>query len=162
MLQLGYDWMHYPDLKKLNDDYVKNHDPITFLRGLATSPSFPKLVMKYADDPGIREFCIEFSKRASSAGVMGVGLQWANKENVVQRLLDNTVQALGLPAGLFSDPSKINEKSIMGSISNNPDIQKAMADPAVQQQMQSPAAQAALDNSAAARKTILPPKEDGK
>src|SRR3569833_1145438 len=35
ILQYGRDWMSHPDLKKLNDDYMRNHDPIAFMAGLA-------------------------------------------------------------------------------------------------------------------------------
>ena len=54
--QYGRDWMSYPDLRKLNDDYMKNHDPMAFLSGVAASPNFGKILKKYATQKEIRDF----------------------------------------------------------------------------------------------------------
>src|SRR6202007_2621303 len=57
--QYGKDWMSHPDLKKLNDDYMRNHDPIAFIMGLTKAPSLGGFVKQYAGSPAIQGFVPE-------------------------------------------------------------------------------------------------------
>ncbi len=134
----GRDWMSYPDLKKLNDDYFRDHDAAKFLRGLAASPNFPKLVRKYATAPEIQGFVKDAMRQAPSA-LMASGLDLAGQDGTIKSIVSSVAQALGLPMGLLaSDPGKIDQKAVMDSVlSNNPQVQKALdANPALQQQLQ--------------------------
>lgn len=138
MRQYGRDWMGYPDLKKLNDDYMRNHDPIAFLRGLAKSDNFGKLIAKYATDPAIQGFAKDAIKRAPG-DLVSAGMSFAKQDNLVGNLLDRVTTALGLPPGMFgggADPSKINPNAVMSQMmNNNPDVQKALSSPDVQKQL---------------------------
>lgn len=133
--QYGRDWMSYPDLKKLNDDYERNHDPVAFLRGLAASDNFPKLVVKYAREPAIQAFVKDALTHAPQQ-IMSAGLSYARKDGLVGQLLDKVTGALGLPPGLFGG-GHVDANAVMSHMMNaNPDVQKALDNPEVQSQLQ--------------------------
>lgn len=125
--QYGREWMSHPDLKKLNDEYMKNHDPIAFLRGLASSPSFPGMVKKYAHDPNMQGYVKDVISKAPQ-GMISSGLGMARKESLVEKLMDSVMGAMGLPRGIFgsADNKPVDQSAVMSSMMNNPDIQKAM------------------------------------
>lgn len=104
MLQYGRDWMGKPDLKKLNDDYMADHDPVKFLRGLARSPSFPELTAKYARDPAVQAFVKEALKEAPR-DVLAASSDLLVEDGVLRGLLSDAGQALGLPQS-FTDGLK--------------------------------------------------------
>jgi hypothetical protein len=149
--QYGKDWMSYPDLKKLNDDYMRDHDPVAFLRGVAKSDNFGKLVVKYAGDPSIQAFVKDAMTHAPSQ-VTSAALSYVKKDDLVGQLMDKVTGALGMPAGLFggmssgAGPPKIDANQVMGQMMNsNPDVQKALANPEVQKQMQDSSVQGQLN-----------------
>ena len=123
--QYGREWMSYPDLKKLNDDYMRDHDPIAFLRGLAVSPSFPKMLGKYAGEPAIRGFVQEAVTKAP-AGAVGASMSYINQDKTVDTLVQNVAGRVGLPPGLLQasqaavhgpnppDMTKIAEQAMKG------------------------------------------------
>ena len=117
--QYGRDWMSYPDLKKLNDDYMKNHDPIAFLKGLSDSKNFGELVKKYAKRPEIRQFAQDAIHQAPPQ-LMSVGMGALSKDNIVKGVASNVSQALGLPPGLFNSlggqSPQVDQKAIMNSV----------------------------------------------
>lgn len=143
----GEEWMRYPDLKKLNDDYMRNHDPIAFMKGLARSPNFPLMVKKYGTDPNMQAYVKDVLAKAPS-GMVSDGLAVVRKDGVVERLMDNVMSAMGLPAGMFAAyggtgsqaPKEIDQNAVMSQMmGNNPDLQKAMGsmnDPAIQKAIQ--------------------------
>ncbi len=140
--QYGRDWMGYPDLKKLNDDYMRDHDPVAFLRGLSKSDNFGKLVAKYARDPSVQAFAKEVITHAPSQ-LTQAGLAYVKKDNLVGALMDKVTGALGLPPGMLSgmmgggEPPKIDANQVMGQMLNsNPQMKQAMDNPQVQQQLQ--------------------------
>lgn len=141
--EYGKEWMSQPDLKKLNDDYFIDHDPVKFMRGLAASPSFPKLLKKYAGYGEIQSF-VKDAVKSAPRGSVEEAMKIVNEEKTVKQLVDNVAQSLGLPVGMLAGAMggggpKVDEKAIMGSIlGSHPDMQKAMDNPDVQRQLSSP------------------------
>jgi hypothetical protein len=97
----GRDWMSYPDLKKLNDDYMRERDPVKFMRGLARSENFPKLIKKYAGDPAIHAFVIEAIKEAP-IDLAAAAAGYLPGDALARSSVDGVAGALGLPAALTS------------------------------------------------------------
>ncbi|MBI5630939.1 MAG: hypothetical protein HY921_08655 [Elusimicrobia bacterium] len=139
--QYGRDWMSHPDLKKLNDDYMKDHDPVKFMRGLASSRNFGAMVKKYATKPEVQAFTRDAIKNAPGQ-LISAASEFLNEDKVVKKLVDNVAQSLGLPTGLFSwgggdSEPKVDEKAVMNSVmQGNPDLQKALGNPEVQKRLQ--------------------------
>jgi len=134
LVQYGKDWMSYPDLKKLNDDYMTDHDPIKFLHGLAESQNFGKLVAKYARDPVFQTFVKESVTKAPKE-MVAAATALLQEDGIVKGVVTNTASAMGLPpaltAGIFSG-GKIDEKAVLGQVMQaNPELQKAAQDPNV-------------------------------
>ncbi len=119
--QYGRDWMSYPDLKNLNDTYMKNHDPIAFLKGLSASQNFGKLVKKYAKRPEIRQFAQDAVHQAPPQ-LMSVGMSVLSQNNTVKGVASNISQALGFPPGLFNSlggqSPQADQKAIMNSVNS--------------------------------------------
>lgn len=128
--QYGRDWMSYPDLKKLNDDYFRDRDPVKFMKGLARSENFGKLVKKYSTDPAIRETVIDAAKQAPS-DLMAAGMDYLNNDRNIKDLVGTVAKGMGLPAGLMAifdegKGAKVDQNQIMGDIlKNNPDAARA-------------------------------------
>ncbi|MBI3552186.1 MAG: hypothetical protein HY077_06685 [Elusimicrobia bacterium] len=136
----GREWMSYPDLKKLNDDYMRNHDPIAFLRGLTQSANFPKLVKKYAGDSSMQGFVRDGMKQTPPE-LLNSGISYMNKDNVVKQLVTKVMESLGIPAmalGAAPGAGQLDPAKIMGSVlGNNPQLQKAMeSNPEIQKKLQ--------------------------
>ncbi len=119
--QYGRDWMSYPDLKQLNDNYMKNHDPIAFLKGLSASQNFGKLVKKYAKHPEIRQFAQDAIHQAPPE-FMSVGMSVISQDGTVKGVASNVSQALGLPPSLFNSlggqSPQADQKAIMNSVNS--------------------------------------------
>lgn len=135
----GKEWMSYPDLKKLNDDYMRDHDPVAFMRGLARSKNFGTMVKEYAGQPAMQSFVKDAFKQAPS-DLSNAAMSFANGDGVVKGLVDNVVQSLGLPPGLLGGGAgaQVDSGKIMDSMLNkNPQMQQAMqANPELQKQVQ--------------------------
>lgn len=128
--QYGRDWMSYPDLKKLNDDYFRDRDPVKFMMGLAKSENFGKLVKKYSTDPAIRAVVVDAAKQAPG-DLMSAGLDYLNNDKVIKDLVGNVAKGMGLPSSLMAifdegKGAKIDQNQVMGDIlKNNPEAAKA-------------------------------------
>ena len=124
--QYGRDWMSYPDLRKLNDDYMRDHDPAAFMAGLARSPNFGKLVRKYASDPGIRAFVIQGVQQAPGELMSAAGDALRN-DTVVKNLVANVGQALGLPSSMMAviNGGQVDQSQVMSEVMNNPQLRAA-------------------------------------
>jgi len=126
--QYGRDWMSYPDLKKLNDDYMRNHDPVAFMAGLSRSKNFGALVAKYAGDPGLRAFVVDGIKQAPADLFAAAGGAVQN-DGVMKGLISNVAQALGLPpsmtAMITGGGGTINQNQVISGIVNNPQLRGA-------------------------------------
>lgn len=128
--QYGRDWMSYPDLKKLNDDYARNHDPIAFMVGLSKSPNLGTMLKKYAGRPEIREFIVDGMKQAPGE-LTGSAMEVLQNDRVVKDLVSNIAGSLGLPpsvTGMINsgDPAKMDQNKMVKDVMSSPDIQKAM------------------------------------
>lgn len=129
--QYGRDWMSHPDLKKLNDDYMRNHDPIAFMVGLSKAPSLGAMIQKYGARPEMRDFVVEGVKQAPGE-LMGSAVDVLQNDGVVKNLIANVAGGLGLPPSVTSlisggaDPAKIDKDKVMGDIMKDPNMAKAM------------------------------------
>jgi hypothetical protein len=126
----GKEWMSYPDLRKLNDDYARNHDPIAFMAGLAKAPHLGEMVKKYAGDPAMREFIIEGMKQAPGE-LTTAALDVLQNDRVMKDLVANIVGGMGLPPSITAmisggSPEKIDQNKMMGDMMNDPQMKKAM------------------------------------
>lgn len=130
--QYGRDWMSHPDLKKLNDDYARDHDPIAFMIGLSKAPSLGTMIKTYAGQPGMKEFIVEGMKQAPSE-LTGSAMDVLQNDKVVKDLVANVAGALGLPpsiTGMINSAGatngNIDQNKVMKDVMSSPDIQKAM------------------------------------
>ncbi|MBI5239772.1 MAG: hypothetical protein HY926_04810 [Elusimicrobia bacterium] len=136
--QYGRDWMSYPDLKKLNDDYARDRDPIAFLRGVAGSKNFAKLMVKYARDPALQSFVKEAVAKAPG-DVTSSAMSLLKEDAVIKKAVINVADALGLPPALTAGVlggGKVDEQQVMGQVLQGSGLQGAMQDPNVQKAMQ--------------------------
>lgn len=97
----GRDWMSHPDLKKLNDDYMRRHDPVAFLIGLAQAPSFPPLVKKYAAAAPFRYFVLDGVKRAPPDALQ-TAFDYVGADARMKTLVDGVSRSLGFPPDAFA------------------------------------------------------------
>lgn len=136
----GKDWMSYPDLKKLNDDYMRDRDPVAFMRGLAHAQNFGTMMKKYAGEPAIQAFAKDAFKQAPS-DLSQAAMGFANSDGVVKGMVDNVVSAMGLPPGILGGGggAQVDSGKIMDSmLKGNPQMQQAMqSSPDLQKQIQS-------------------------
>lgn len=127
----GKEWMKHPDLKKLNDDFQRDKDPIKFMMGLSKSPSFPAMFKKYAAEPAMREFVMQGFKESPPELTSAAGDVLQN-DRVVKDLVSSVAGGMGLPASITSflggggDPSKVDQNKLMGDVMKSPDMQKAL------------------------------------
>jgi hypothetical protein len=104
MQEYSREWMRHPDLKKLNDDYMKDRDPVKFVHGLAASSSFGPLVVKIATDPSTRSLAMEFITGLASAAppdLTGAASSLLNDDQTIHNLAMNIAQAVGVPATMI-------------------------------------------------------------
>ncbi len=127
--QYGKDWMSHPDLKKLNDDYMRNHDPIAFIMGLTKAPSLGGMVKKYAGSPAIMTFITEGMKEAPGE-LTSSAMNVLSNDAVAKSLISNVVNGLGLPpsvTGMINGgATNIDQKQVMSDMMNNPAMQNAL------------------------------------
>lgn len=129
----GRDWMASPELKKLNDDYMDNHDPVAFMRGVASSKDFGGLIKKYAGDPAVQGF-VKGGISQAPPDVMSAGMSLLKEDSAIKGLVSNVGSSLGLPPGMmagFMGGGKVDEKQVLGSIMGGADMQKTLSNPAL-------------------------------
>lgn len=135
----GKEWMSYPDLKKLNDDYMRDHDPVSFLRGLAQSDNFATMAKRYAGQPDIQHAAQEGMKQAPPE-LFNSAVAYANKDSIIKTMVDKIAQSLGLPPGIMGSAAggQVDTSKVMDSVlSNNPQMQQMMQNnPELQKQVQ--------------------------
>jgi hypothetical protein len=108
MKQYSREWLSHPDLKKLNDDYLKDHDLVRFVHGLTAAPSFGPLVRKIAADPASHELAIDFLTglvREAPPELTASAAALLNQEHAAMGLVRSVVGALGLPPEVVSAAS---------------------------------------------------------
>lgn len=128
--QYGRDWMSRPDLRKLNDDYMRNHDPIAFLRGLAKAPSAGPMVKKYAGSPEIREFVVGGIKEAPSA-LFSSAMDALQSDGAIKDVVAHVADGIGLPPSVTAlisagDPSKVDQNKVLGDMLASPPVRQAL------------------------------------
>lgn len=129
--QYGKEWMSYPDLRKLNDDYQKNRDPIAFLVGLSKAPNFGTMMKKYAGAPEMRDVVVQGMKQAPGE-LTSSAMDVMQNDHVLKDLVANVAGAMGLPPSITAmingggDPAKLDQSKVMSDVMNNPEMRKAM------------------------------------
>lgn len=104
VVEFGRAWMAYPDLKKLNDDYMRDRDPVKFLKGLAGSKNFSDLLVKYSGQAPLIAFLSEAITQSSpeeQSAALAFMSQEASVDAVAQSVLGAlrlNLDALGAPA----------------------------------------------------------------
>ena len=137
--EYGREWMSHPDLKKLNDDYMRDKDPLKFLAGLSKSENLGKMIKKYAGKNEIRQFIVQGSKEAP-ADLAAAAVDALKSDRVVKDLILTIFKGLGIPLSSITaiiaggDPSKLDKNRIANDILNDPELKKAQ-----QQSLQAPA-----------------------
>lgn len=96
----GYDWMQHPDLRKLNDDYMRNHDPIAFILGLSKAPSFGAMVKRYAGAPEIRAAVVLGMTKEVPTELIQSGLDVLRQDPAIKSVVAGVAPGLGLPPGM--------------------------------------------------------------
>jgi hypothetical protein len=95
--QYGRDWMSHDDLKKLNDDYMRTHDPVAFMAGLSKAPSFPGLLKKYAGSPQLTAAVVLGVTQEAPGELVDAGLNWVHTDPSIKNTISSIATALGLP-----------------------------------------------------------------
>lgn len=135
----GEEWMKNPGLKKLNDDYMENHDPVQFMRGLAQSKEFPVLVKKYAHESVIQAFVKDAVMKAPG-DVMKAGTGYIKEDPLVKNLVNTVMTSLGLPAGMLGGAEggpKVGSAEVVDSLKkSNPQLEQLLNNPEAQKLMQ--------------------------
>jgi hypothetical protein len=129
--QYGREWMSYPDLKRLNDDYFVDHDPIKFLVGLSRSENFPKLVRKYAAEPELREYVLAGVKQAP-ADLTEAAVNMVQKDAQTRAFIVGIGQAMGLPSAVMAavtdpnaSPDRLKTDEVVAEILKDPKLREA-------------------------------------
>lgn len=131
--QYGKDWMSYPDLKKLNDDFMRDRDPVKFMLGLAQSQNFGKMMKKYAGSPEIREFALGALKQ-SPLELKGAVAEVISDNRVIKDLVTNIARGMGLPpaattgftGGDGAPPSQADQGKAVSDMMNDPEMKKML------------------------------------
>lgn len=107
--QYGKEWMSYPDLKKLNDDYMRDRDPIRFVKGLSGSDNFRAMMRKYIAQPAVQAFLREAVVSAPPEATIAATEYLRNDPQAGELLsgIAGVAQAKpGEPAAAADDPRK--------------------------------------------------------
>ena len=96
ILQYGRDWMSHPDLKKLNDDYMRNHDPIAFMAGLSRAPSFPVLLKQYAGKQEMLGFIVQGLTKEAPHSLVESGLKLMHEDASLKPVVTQVETAVGM------------------------------------------------------------------
>ena len=105
MAEYSRAWLSHPDLKKLNDDYMRERDPVKFLHGLAAAPSLGPFIMKVATDPAAQATLVEFLSgvtKAAPADLTEAATAVLKDDSIVRTLAANVAQSIGLPPSMLS------------------------------------------------------------
>jgi hypothetical protein len=98
--QYGKDWMRYPDLRKLNDDYNRDHDPIAFLVGLSKAPNFGAMVKKYAGSAEIRDAVVQGVTKEVPSDLVDAGMIVLATDPGMREMVSGVAGKMGLPETL--------------------------------------------------------------
>jgi hypothetical protein len=135
------DWEKHPDLKGWALHYYLHRDPVKFMIAMAHAPGLPDIIKTYGGNPVVQGFAKEVMKTVPQSAI-SAGMDFVQQEALVKPLMEKVFNSVGLPPGMLSSssaggPPKIDQNAVMGSMmKNNPDMQKAMANPEVQKNLQ--------------------------
>lgn len=93
--QYGEDWISYPDLKKLRDDFWRDKNPARFMKGLAASENFPKLAKKYIASPEIHAFIREAITQAPG-DLFSAASAFMSQEKSVNQVVNGVAKEMGI------------------------------------------------------------------
>ncbi|MBI5209414.1 MAG: hypothetical protein HY927_05505 [Elusimicrobia bacterium] len=110
IVRYAREWMSHPDLKQLNDDYMRDHDPIKFMKGLVGSKSFIPLIRKYATEPAIHQYALEIVKNAPQEMMSSVTAYMA-KDKPVGTLVDNVLSTAGFPPHILGGGAHVGQQA---------------------------------------------------
>lgn len=85
------DFLACPDLKEINRRYWRDRDPAAFIVATLRSPSFAKMLKRYAASPDLSAFVQELM---ASPGVMASGRALMEDKNVLAAAKDLTLPGL--------------------------------------------------------------------
>lgn len=99
--EYGRDWMLYPDLRRYNDEYFRDRNPIKFAWNVASSKNFAALARKYAARPEIHAF-LQDALRAAPPELLGSLREYLKAEENTAALLRRFSRAAGLPDSIVA------------------------------------------------------------
>lgn len=109
------DFLGYPDLKALNDEWRKEHDPLKFMMGMVRSPNFQKMAASYLVKDDMRSFIKEM------AGSKAV------KESASTFMTDQSVATAVKAFGLIGSAPMKDSSAQMEQLKANPALKGAMS-----------------------------------
>lgn len=116
--QAGKDWMASVELKRLHDEYLRDHDPVKLLKSLAASKDFWVLDKRHASKPSVRDLVKESLRTTSSKSISGAAA-YLRSDPPLKDFVLKVGASLGLSpgtlAGLLSG-GKIDEKQTMEKV----------------------------------------------
>ncbi len=112
--QYGEDWISYPDLKKLRDDFWRDKNPAQFMRGLAASENFPKLAKKYIASPEIHAFIRDAITQAPG-DLMSAAAGFLGQEKSVNQVVNGVAKEMGISTEMLDSGKKPAAQSTPGS-----------------------------------------------
>lgn len=108
------DFLSYPDLKKVNDDYRKDKDPLKFMMSMVRSPNFQKMAAEYLVKQDMRDFIKEMTGSK------------AVKESAGTFMTDESVATAAKAFGLIGGAPTKDSSQQMQQMKANPSL-KAFA-----------------------------------
>lgn len=93
------DFLSHADLRALNDEWRKEHDPLKFMMGMVRSPNFQKMAAAYLVKPDMRDFV---SAMAGSKAV---------KDSAGTFMTDESVATAAKAFGLLGGPPGMKDSS---------------------------------------------------
>ncbi len=115
LAQAGKDWMSSSELKRLRDEYLRDHDPVKLLKGLAAAKDFWALDKRHAAKPPVRDLVKESLRTTSSASIAAAAA-YLREDPPLKEFVLKVGASLGLSpgylAGLMSG-GKVDEKKTL-------------------------------------------------
>lgn len=125
--EFGRDWASYPDLRRFNQEYDRDHDPIKFSYHVVSSPNFATLVKKYSGRPEILQFIQDIVK-TTPVEIFDASRSFLTQDNRAYDLLKQFAHAAGLPdsvaAGLASRSA--SPQQTVSALKSDPQLKKLL------------------------------------
>ena len=108
------DFLSHPDLKAVNDEWRKDHDPLKFMMSMVRAPSFSKMAAQYLVKKDMRDFISQM------AGTKEV------KDSASTFMTDESVKTAVTAFGLVGSAPKDSSQQ-MQQMKANPRLQGALS-----------------------------------